>query len=285
MVFETKKIQREILSEYLREVRAAHDLTIEQVAERTGVQQKFIEYLEGAQFTKLPPDVYVIGFLKSLAALYGASIDELITQFKKERAMVDPKYSKAHGGRASFKKVLQTIVITPKLVSIVAGVFFLVLTIGYILFQVAAINSPPVLVIDEPKSGQIITGSVVEVSGKTEPGTSLKINDQTIFVAADGKFRTSIGVTAGQKELLFNAKDKFENEVKQNVSVVVNQPQVAGEHTEEKTTVTVELTFSSPATITIKRDDDQPSTERIGSGVVKKIEAKSRVSIKGTINM
>jgi hypothetical protein len=119
----------------------------------------------------------------------------------------------------------------------------------------------------------------VVVSGKTEPGTVLKINDQTIFVNADGDFKTNISVTSGQKELVFTAKDKFDNEVRQTVSVVVNQPQVAGEVVQEETTVTVEVAATAPITVTIIRDNDAPSTERLGTGIAKQIEAKKQVSV------
>ncbi len=283
MVFETKKLQNETLSEYLKEIRQSLGLTIAEVSLKTGIKGQYVELLETAQFQILPPNVYVVGFLKELARMYKVSDIDLIQQFKKECAMVDPKRSKIITKTPIWKSVFSNMVITPKLVSIGVGVLFVLISVGYIVFQLVAIASPPKLVITEPKPGQVISDSVVSVLGKTEPGTTLKINDQTIFVDSNGDFKASVGVTNGQKELAFKASDKFNHEVKRVVSVIVNQQTVAAVTTQlaqaqaQKQPVTVKFEFSGAATIAIKKDGEAAVEEKVKAGDKKEIVADQQV--------
>ena len=76
MVFERKKIQLETLSEYLQEAREALGLSAEEVAAKTSIKLFFLQALESGEFKKLPPDVYVLGFLKQLAELYSVESDK-----------------------------------------------------------------------------------------------------------------------------------------------------------------------------------------------------------------
>jgi cytoskeletal protein RodZ len=71
--FETKKVPMETLGEYLSEIRLQFNFTLEEVAQKTGLYEKFIYYIEQGKYQLLPPDVYVLGFLKKLATVYKIS--------------------------------------------------------------------------------------------------------------------------------------------------------------------------------------------------------------------
>ena len=282
MVFETKKLQIETLSEYLREIRKDRGLSVPEVAAQTGIKQQFLEFTEAGEFQKLPPDVYVIGFLTELGRLYGIEPEVLIAQFKKERGMVDPKHRAGRISEFSWQQLAKNIIITPKLVSVAAAALFLLVTVGYVIFQLISINSPPRLSVDEPKSGSVVNDSTVTASGRTEAGVSLTINDQAVFVDSEGKFEAKLGISPGQNELILKARDKFDHEVVKKVSVISQQqPTVLGATTVEPANppITLNLRTTGKVTMSYSIDNEPQVIEQVEAGSIKDLSAASKLVI------
>jgi cytoskeletal protein RodZ len=279
MPFQTKKINSETLSEYLVGVRSHQNFSMQYVSEATGIPMKFLEYLESGKLQALPPTVYVCGFLKKIADLYDISENDLVEQFKKERNLSQeisrhkqPQISKA-------RRWLNKIVVTPKLLSVGAGILFVLVTVGYIIFEVTSIYGTPKLVIEQPKNDQKITGSAVTVSGLTEPGVSLTINGQLIMVdAKTGKFNAVVSVNPGQKDLSVIAANKFGKSNNKKVSVLVDAPVVENQ-TEKKSEEQLKLTlnFSGSANIMFTADENNSVTESYATGSSKVITANKKI--------
>jgi len=280
MVFQTKKLQLETLSEYLREIREAHSLTIAEVSIQTGIKQQFLEHLENAEYQKLPPDVYAVGFLNELARIYGVPPEILINQFKKERGMVDPKNRPGMAGEFNWQAMVKRIIITPKLVSVAAGALFLCITIGYVVFQLILINSPPKLSVNQPSAGAVVNDSTVMVSGQTEPGVELSINGQSVFVNSQGGFEARVGISPGQNELQFLARDKFDHEVTKKLSVISQAgPQVLGatDVSPQADPLSLNLRITRNITLTYIIDDSPQVIEEVLAGTIKDLSAKNKI--------
>lgn len=277
--FETKKVPMETLGEYLSEVRKQLNLTLEEVAQKTGVYEKFIHYLEIGKYVQLPPDVYVLGFLKKLAKVYAVSSDALIDQYKKERGIIE------HSGEKlvpvnSLKIWMQRITITPKLLTIASSSIVGIIALLYIVFQVFAINRTPALTITEPKPDTVIQGTSITVAGKTEPGITVSLNGQNIFVNTDGAFETTVGVAPGQKELRIEAQNKFGKKNAQMVALRVEEtPSVAGVETTQPSELRLELIFTKRTTITVERDGVPLAEEIIPADSTKIIVAQNEIII------
>lgn len=205
MVFKTRKIQSETLSEYLLSVRESLELSLDAVAEQTGIQKKFLEVLERGDFSSLPAEVYVCGFLKKLAALYSVEEELLVNQYKKERGIVQNITHKP----VRSSRPLSGFAVTPKTISFAVALLFLFGTLAYVFFQLRGMSQDPTITILEPMSGSKVEDSFVKVIGKTEPGNQLSINSEDIFVQEDGDFMTTVSVAPGQIELVFTATNKF----------------------------------------------------------------------------
>ncbi len=225
MVFQTKKLAIETLSEYLHEVRTHLGLSIKEVSRTTGIGEKFLQQLESGDFHKLPPDVYIIGFLNKLSALYNISCEQVVAQYQKERGILEQvtktEAENSKGIRAYFSRMI----ITPKLLSLVVGVTGVLAIVIYLSASVAAIDRDPTLTILEPTSGSVINDGSIKVSGKTDPGTAVLINDQEVFVDGEGKFNVTLGAVAGQKVLDIKATNKFDRQTSRQILVVVQPPQ------------------------------------------------------------
>ncbi len=277
--FETKKVSMETLGEYLAEVRAELGLTLEEVSQKTGVYEKFIHYIESGKYHLLPPGVYVLGFLKKLADVYKISAESLIEQYRKERGIVEHAAVSKLAEDKTLKARLKKITITPKLITISASAFVVLLAFFYVTFQVFAINKIPSLVVLEPSNDAVISGTSVNISGKTEPGMTVKINGQNIFVNTDGKFQTTIGVAPGQKELTVDSTNKFGKTNSKVLALRVEEPQVAGAQTNVPSELLIELKFSKDTKIEMNKDGVDISAETVPAGAVKEITANDKVTL------
>ncbi len=277
MVFETKKIQIETLGEYLQEVRASLHLTTAAVFEKTSIKIQYVESLESGKFFGLPADVYVYGFLKKLGQLYNLDPEVLILQYKKERGIADQqKKTMQKQVESRARGLFSGIVITPKFVSVFGGVVFVVVTVGYIVWQVVSINKVPNLTILQPSDRQVVSSSAVLVKGMTDPGTQLFINDQSVFVQTNGEFEVQIGLGNGPKDLVFLAKNKFEKSVVKTITVIgsiggIEQPAAASGEVE------VRLEFVSAATLEVWVDNSLPQTLVFSAGQSRTFSAQEKI--------
>jgi cytoskeletal protein RodZ len=277
--FETKKLSMETLGEYLLAVRNSLGYTLEEVSQKTGVYEKFIHYIETGEYHLLPPGVYVLGFLKKLAAVYEISSDALIGQYRKERGIVEHQAAQTLSEQKNWKTKFNRVTITPKLLTISGSALVGVFAFLYIVFQVFAINKTPALAINEPKNDAVITGTSVNVAGKTEPGIIVAINGQNVFVDPSGNFRTTIGVAPGQKELKIQAVNKFGKTNDQMLALRVEETHIAGAETKIPSELQLELRFKKATKIEITKDGVKSATETAPAYSVKKITAQEEVTV------
>lgn len=283
MVFETKKVPLETLGEYLAEIRSGLGLTVTEVAEKTGIADKFLQHLEAGMYFRLPPDVYVFGFLKKLADLYSISSEVLLSQYKRERGITERTATEKISVKKGIKARLSKLVVTPKLISLFGGIGLSLFAMFYIAFQVSAINKTPSLVLEQPLPGTVVKDSMVTVIGHTDPGTIIAINGENVFVDSEGKFTTLLGVAVGQKELDITAQNKYGKTTTQKLSVIVdsnavpNQGQVAAAETKP---LLMEIKFARATTITVKQDGIDLPEEVVPADGIKRLDAKSEVVLK-----
>ncbi len=274
MAFERKKLKIETLAEYLVEVREKLGFTLEDVVKKTGIKLKFLKYLESGKFSKLPPGVYVIGFLKQLSGLYSVVPQVLIDQYKKEFSIQRNIDSPLKVRKNKLKKSWEKVIITPKRLSLFFGVIFISLTVGYIIWQVVAINKPPKLKVFEPTPSQIIFGSSLNVKGQTDPGISVSVNEQNVFVNSKGLFQIQLGISPGPVELKVLAENKFGK----ITSVVLN---VIGEKAKKRTgkSLYLRLEFSEPVELIYEIDGNPKEIGNFNKGDIKVFKGKEKVII------
>jgi cytoskeleton protein RodZ len=275
--FETKKVPMETLGEYLSEIRNGLGLTLEEVAQQTGLYEKFIYYIEQGKYQLLPPDVYVLGFLKKLANIYKVPETALIVQYKKERGIVENVSRDKISPQKNWRNWLEKITITPKFLTLSGSAALGVIAFFYIIAQVFAINRTPSLEIFEPKNDAVIKGSSISVVGKTEPGMVLAINGQNVFVQNDGTFHATVGVAPGQKELKVDAQNKFGKQSTKVLSLRVEEPTIAGASTVVPSDLQLELRFSKATKISMVRDGVEIADEIVPAQGIKSIVAQEKV--------
>ncbi len=277
--FEIKKISQETLGEYLFMVREKLGLSVSEVAQNTGILEKFVVAMEEGKYQVLPPDAYVLGFLKKIAAAYSISCSDLLEQYKKEKGIVEQTARERIVIPQGWRSYIEQLSVTPKLISVSVGVLLGAGAFIYVLAQVFSVNRTPALTILSPTSDTVIAGSSIDFKGQTQPGMSVTVNGQNVLVQADGSFETTLGVAPGQKDFRVTATNKFGKERVEEISLRVDEPQVAGEVTQQPSDIVLELQFSKTTTININSDGLALPEETVPAGASKKIVAKQMIEL------
>jgi cytoskeletal protein RodZ len=273
-MFESKKINMETLPEYLKSARESFSYNLEHVAKITNISPKFVEYLEAGYYHKLPADVYVYGFLRKLAELYRTEAELLIFQYKKERGVHENLNKKVPAYKSYTDSKFE---ITPKTIAFSALVAFVIFILGYLFYQVHAINQPPKITVTDPKDGSRISSSSVVVLGYTDVGVKLTMNDQQIFVDSDGNFKQPVSISSGEKILTFTARNNFGKQTTKQILVIGDF-----QTDQQKQSVTAPLTLIvtvGPNTtwISTVKDGDPAQDETFIAGSSKTYVAKNKI--------
>jgi len=275
MLFEQKKIHIETLNEYLAFVRNNLNLSLENVGKKTGIKLKFLQSLESGDFRPLPADVYVIGFLRQLAELYLVDSAELIQQYKKEKNIQKQvaKQSQAFA-QGWYKRYFGKLIITPKVLSVILGLMFVTLTLGYIIWQLWSINRIPVLQVLEPQNNAVISGSVVNVSGATSPGAEVSVNGQNIFVDDKGGFKTQAALSPGPEEIVISASNRFGKSASRIINITG-----AGSMASTAGPLELGLSFTGAVSVTFAIDGQSSQTVNFIAGDNKTFTAQQKILI------
>ncbi len=122
--FTRKKVNSQTLGEKLKNIREDSGVSINEIAKATKVIKAYLEMLENGEFEKLPPDVYVRGFLSSYAKYLGIEISDVIGLYERESG-VQKNIKKLQQPTNKKNRVnIPSITITPKIFTVAIFVLF-----------------------------------------------------------------------------------------------------------------------------------------------------------------
>ncbi len=83
----------ESLGEYLKKERELRDITLEKIGSITRICTRYLHALENDDYTSIPAEVFVRGFLRAYAKCVGLAPNEIISQYeiKKKEEKVEFK--------------------------------------------------------------------------------------------------------------------------------------------------------------------------------------------------
>lgn len=222
--FKRKKVEAITLGEKIRKLRSEYRMSFVEVSRSTKIPVKYLEYLERAEYEKLPADVYVRGYLRSYAKHLGLEEESLIKLYEKEQH-IDKNLGR---GRVVFginpRTPLQGagFIITSKEL-IIGGVALVLLFIGaYLYGEFRSFASDPYLVVNQPANGAVVTDTKLSLSGKADARAVVMVNDSLVHVATDGSFQEELVLHSGQNTIVVSAKNRFDKEKRITLSVEAN---------------------------------------------------------------
>ena len=215
--FTAKKLYPErTLGERLRILRKRKHLSLEQAEEATKVRRRFLEALEKGDYGVLPANVYTMGFLAKYAEFLGASKEELLEEYRRERQETSGR--RLFSPQTALKE--KRIVLTPRLM--IFGLVILVFLglAGYIFYSVKNFTSPPNLEISSPVADSVIKQDTVEVVGKTDEGVTLQINDQVVYLDDRGNFHERAKLQPGLNNIELRATNRIKKETTKTIKIL-----------------------------------------------------------------
>lgn len=280
------------LGEKILKLRSEYRMSFTEVSRATKIPIKYLEYLERAEYEKLPADVYVRGYLRSYARHLGLPDEALIKLYEKEQHInknlgrervvsgVEPRIPLQGGGFVVTSKEL-----------LIGGVALVLLVIGVYLYQeFRSFVSDPYLVVTEPMNGATVSVSELNLSGKADARAVVSVNDALVPVGSDGSFHENLVLHAGQNTIVVSAKNRFDKEKKIALSVEADlaTPPLSDvnpmptENAPKEKTFPVELSVrGAPTTVTVEVDGAlvysgllEEKTPRVFAGV-KRVKIRS----------
>lgn len=218
--FEKRKLyptpSQKTLGERLRALRRRNHLSLAKAEEETKVRQKYLVALEKGDYHQLPDDVYTIGFLAKYAEFLGASKEELIQAYRREKGATSSVRQLAPKIQLKEKRVY----LTPKV--LVLSLVFLGIAglLGYIFYSVRNFTSAPNLEISSPVTESVIRQDKAEIVGKTDDGATLKINDQVVFIDDLGNFHETIKLQPGLNNIELRSTNRLKKETVKVIKIL-----------------------------------------------------------------
>ncbi|MBI2028116.1 MAG: helix-turn-helix domain-containing protein [Candidatus Levybacteria bacterium] len=201
----------------LQDERVRRGLTLDEVSKTLKIKYFFLSALEEGNYKELPSGTHAYGFVRNYAKLLGLAENEILALFKREY------------DEEKFHKVLPEGLVrkdfpihrirfgqTFKIVILIFLVF-----LGYIFFQYRyAIFNPP-LDVSSPEENSIVSSQTILVIGKTDPNSSVFINDDIVSIDKEGNFKKSVNVFPGKARIVIKAVNKFKKEtvIERNIEV------------------------------------------------------------------
>lgn len=98
--------------------------------------------------------------------------------------------------------------------------FFVLIIVGYGLFQSKKILNGPSITITSPTSGDVVTKSDIDISGQAKNISAISLNDRPIFIDESGNFSEKLMLYPGYNIIRIRAEDKFGSSVEKNLELV-----------------------------------------------------------------
>jgi cytoskeletal protein RodZ len=204
--------------EKLKETRLEKGLSLEDVSKQTKIKETFLEHIEEGEYSKLPSVSYAQGFVRNYAEFLGLDEEETMALFRREfdeektyRVLPQGFEKDQDFPIKRFRKGRTVIIIALVLLAL----------IGYFGFQSRYAFIDPPLFIQTPKENQVITKSQAEVKGKTEPNSTVYVNNDAVSVSSEGDFTKTVDLFPGKVTINVKAVNKFQRVSQKKITVEV----------------------------------------------------------------
>src|SRR5258708_1867796 len=173
------------VGEILRSHRQQHHLELEEFSKMTRIRLENLEALENDQFEKLPSAVFVKGYIKTYATIFGFDYQPVLALLRRDfKESAVGKLVPRDFIKPLLKKRRTWAPIT--MVFLALAIIFLTL-VGYVGVQWYNIQKPPKLEVFSPQENEFVS-SHIEVKGQTVNDAIVAVNAQPVAIQQDGTF-------------------------------------------------------------------------------------------------
>lgn len=217
--FKTKIIKQKSFGQKLKLSRLRRELTIEQAEEATKVRARYLEAFETDDFDSLPDLVYALGFLKRYLEFLNLPEDRFLDEFKRSEAAW--RSLKRQGTITPENTVHEPkFVITPRMILGSGASLVVLVIVSYIWLQVRLVTAPPQLQILTPSASTKVAIERIEVTGRTDPGAIVAINEQVIPQDKAGNFKETVALEQGINSITISSTNRFNKKNQQTIQIL-----------------------------------------------------------------
>ncbi|MBU0531536.1 MAG: helix-turn-helix domain-containing protein [Candidatus Uhrbacteria bacterium] len=208
MSFKVRQLEdMETIGAKLHAMRRRLAVSLDQAAERTHIQRKYLAALEADDYNTLPEPLYTRNFIRTYAKLLGADVDYFLRRYDEEcgtcDVVVDPM--RLPRQKVAWAKFLVAHRIFKVTIIAVVGLAI----VGYLGWQIRSIMAPPDISIYEPIDGLATNEARVKVSGQAEEQVELWINGVQVILDVDGNFSTVVDLERGLNIIKIEASKRY----------------------------------------------------------------------------
>jgi cytoskeletal protein RodZ len=220
--------EKETLGEKLAKKRSALGYDIKETERLTRIRAKYIEYLEAGQYDKLPPDVYVRGFLKNYSTFLKLDESKVLRLYLKEKGLAE-NVRKVTSPKTPVKTKSKPsrVILTPQRIIIGSVIIGAMLLVGWFISELMVLAAPPTLTINTPNDNLKTTEQSLIVEGKTDAGNDVSINSVPIGVDPDGGFKEKVSLQQGVNLIKISAKNKLGKSIQTDRTVLAELSSVS----------------------------------------------------------
>lgn len=208
------------VGQLLKKTREEKNLTLDEVERKTKIRMRYLEALEADDYRVLPSAIVAKGFIKNYGKLLELPVSTLLALFRRDfvetetgqvvpRGMVKP----LDRTPAFSWTPTRTVILAVAVVALLLG--------GYFVRQIVMLGASPALAVEEPTENEVLPEHLVKVSGRTDPDSTVTVNQQLASVDNNGVFQTVIELPSGQNIVLVTAVSKSKKETRVTRTVYV----------------------------------------------------------------
>lgn len=200
------------VAELLKKRREELEQSLKEVETDTQIRKRYLELIEAGDYEHLPDDVYALGYVKSYADYLGFDTAPIVNLYKKER-MAYKQHRQAGGAVTDDDQMSlrplggQSFSLSSRSVVIVFSVALFLVILSYLGWQIAVLAAPPKITLNN--SQERVTTNFVIISGQTDNGADVYIDDSPILTNADGSFSERVALIDGPNQIKVTAKNRL----------------------------------------------------------------------------
>lgn len=186
-------------SEIFSDAMKAKGLSVEKLAQITGISDRFLSLLLDDRFDKLPSAPYVHGYILKIAETLNLDGEELWRTYFKHTGIV----KKSGAEDALPKNRFRSRVINKKVFLWGIFIFFVA---AYVLTQLFSFFKNPGVFLEGIDDNTVVTTSSFHLIGKADPKDNIILNGEQLYPRDDGSFEKDLILAPGFNTLTFEVK-------------------------------------------------------------------------------
>lgn len=209
------------IGQVLKETRESKFYTLEEVEKNTKIRKELLQALEADDYDKLPPTIFIQGFIKNYGRFLGMDPVKLLAIFRRdyEISKHPPKVLDSLSKPLNQRKI----VLTPsKLIGVIAAIIILSF-FAYLWVEYRQFVGAPNLEVSSPTEQQTVDVTSVIVEGKTDPEAKVLVNNQEVGVDKEGNFKEEIKLSSSTNTITITSSSKFGQTAKVERTVFVKK--------------------------------------------------------------